>query len=135
MTRRPEPPFHPPAEEPLRDPELSARLARAVGPVPLDEVHWGALATRIRQGAAARRRPVAWWALLAAWARPGVPIALAAGILAAMVVARESAAQSPTAEALLLATTAADTVALDALAPRLSEDSLFSAILVGEEPR
>ena len=136
MTRRPEHPSHPSAEEPLRDPELSARLARVAGPVPYGEVHWDLLAARVRRAAAARRRPVSWWTLLAAWARPGVPIALAAGILAAVVVAQhEGAAQVRPAEALLLATTATDSVALEALTPRLSADSLYSAILGGEELR
>ena len=79
-----------------RDPELARALREAGGDVPFDEVHWDALHARIVDGArlalarrrAATRRAPTWIELAASWARPAIPLALAASIALMVVLGR-----------------------------------------------
>lgn len=72
--------------------ELAAQLKRAVGEPPYDAVDWEALARRIHIGALGRRTPAErrrWWDHAAAWTRAVIPLAVAAGIAAVVLIARD----------------------------------------------
>jgi hypothetical protein len=81
--------------EPRRDAALGALLRAQVGEVPRD-VEWDSLASRISARIAAHVS-APWWAYASRWERRVVPIALAAGLAAAVALARlEAPATSPT---------------------------------------
>lgn len=73
-----------PTDEPRRDPRLSALLRSLMGPIPMGEVNWDALAGRV--GAAIRARQTPWWSYVERWQRRTIPLALAAGLLGATVL-------------------------------------------------
>lgn len=71
--------------EPARDRELGALLHEVVGVAPAHAVDWPALAARIsaRVGVQA---VAPWWSYAAQWERRMIPLALAAGIAAAVAL-------------------------------------------------
>jgi hypothetical protein len=71
-------------DEPRLDPRLSALLRDLMGPIPMGDVHWDALAGRV--GAAIRARQTPWWGYVERWQRRAVSLALAAGLLGATVL-------------------------------------------------
>lgn len=73
-----------PHDEPRRDPRLSALLRDLMGPIPMGDVNWDALGSRI--GAAIRARQTPWWGYVERWQRRAVPLAFAAGLLGATVL-------------------------------------------------
>ena len=73
-----------PADEPRRDPRLSSVLRDLLGPVPMSDVNWDALAGRV--GALIRARQTPWWGYVERWQRRAVPLAFAAGLLGATVL-------------------------------------------------
>ena len=74
-----------PFSEPRRDARLGVLLRNLLGDIPLGEVTWDALAGRV--GAAIRTRQAApWWTYLERWQRRAIPLALAAGLLGAVVL-------------------------------------------------
>lgn len=81
-----------------REPEIAAALERATGRPPFDEVDWTRLHARIaRDGAASlarRREAPTWWNIAASWARPAIPLALAAGIALVLLVRTQQDAQA-----------------------------------------
>lgn len=73
-----------PPDEPRRDPRLSALLRDLMGPIPMGDVNWDALASRV--GAAIRARQLPWWSYVERWQRRTIPLAAAAGLLGATVL-------------------------------------------------
>jgi hypothetical protein len=71
-------------DEPRRDPRLSALLRDLMGPIPMGDVDWDALAGRV--GAVIRARQTPWWSYVESWQRRAVPLALAAGLLSATLL-------------------------------------------------
>lgn len=73
-----------------REPEIAAALERATGMPPFDDVDWAQLHARITRDASATlarlRESPTWWSFAAAWARPAIPLALAAGIALVLLV-------------------------------------------------
>jgi hypothetical protein len=71
--------------EPKRDERLGALLRDLLGEIPFGEVHWDALAGRI--GAVIRASPTApWWSYVERWQRRAIPLAVAAGLVGALVL-------------------------------------------------
>ena len=66
-----------PHDEPRRDPRFSALLRDLMGPIPMRDVSWDALAGRV--GAAIRARQTPWWGYVERWQRRAIPLAVAAG--------------------------------------------------------
>ena len=75
-----------PHDEPRRDARFGALLRDLMGPIPMGEVNWDALAGRV--GAAIRARQTPWWGYVERWQRRTVPLALAAALLGATVLVR-----------------------------------------------
>jgi hypothetical protein len=73
-----------PPDEPRRDPRLSALLRDLMGPVPVGDVDWDALAGRV--GAAIRARQTPWWTYVQRWQRRALPLSLAAGAFGASIL-------------------------------------------------
>ena len=73
-----------PPDEPRRDPRLATLLRDLMGPIPMGEVNWDALAGRV--GAAIRARQTPWWGYVERWQRRTIPLAAAAGLLGATVL-------------------------------------------------
>jgi len=73
-----------PTDEPRRDPRLSALLRGLMGPIPMNDVNWDALASRV--GAAIRARHTPWWGYVEHWQRRAIPLAAAAGLLSATLL-------------------------------------------------
>lgn len=73
-----------PTDEPRRDPRLGSRLRELVGDIPMNDVKWDSLASRI--GAAIRARQNPWWSYIERWQRRALPLAFAAGMLGASVL-------------------------------------------------
>ncbi len=71
--------------EPAHDPALGALLRDVVGETPQAAVDWKALATRIGEQVG-RQAAAPWWAYAAQWERRAIPLALAAGMLAAVAL-------------------------------------------------
>lgn len=72
--------------------ELASQLRRAMGKPPYDAVDWEALARRIHIAALGRRAAAVqhrWWDHAAAWTRAVIPLAVAAGIAAVVLMARD----------------------------------------------
>ena len=82
--------------EPARDVRLGNLLRDHVGATPGDDVNWDALASRISSGI---RGQSEWWSYAARWDRRAIPIALAAGIVGAMLLFNTHAASASTAVA------------------------------------
>jgi hypothetical protein len=66
----------------------------------IPDIDWAALHARIMAAAASRLERMrgaydAWWTYAAAWARPGLPIGLAAGILIVLGVASLPTSTTP----------------------------------------
>lgn len=76
-------PFAP--DDPPRDEELAALLRRTLGDVPAGTVDWDALAARITR-ALPQRTSIAWWSYTERWSRRIIPIALAAGLVGAVML-------------------------------------------------
>ena len=68
--------------EPAPDPQLGALLRDVVGESPSHDVNWTALAARIISRAGAQSS-APWWSYAAQWERRMIPLALAAGVVAA----------------------------------------------------
>jgi negative regulator of sigma E activity len=68
--------------EPAQDPDLGALLRDVIGDTPNGAVNWTTLAARIcdRIG---RQAAAPWWSYATQWERRVIPLALAAGIVAA----------------------------------------------------
>lgn len=80
------------------EPELAARLERAAGRPPYDEVDWEALARRIHDAALGRRVVTAqrrWWEHAALWTRAAIPLAVAAAIAAVALIALDRSTTEP----------------------------------------
>jgi hypothetical protein len=75
-----------PRDEPRREPRLSALLRDLMGPIPMQDVNWDALAGRV--GAAIRARQTPWWGYVERWQRRAIPLAMAAGLFGATVLVR-----------------------------------------------
>ena len=73
-----------PHDEPRRDARFSTLLRDLMGPIPMGEVNWDALAGRV--GAAIRARQTPWWGYVERWQLRTLPLALAAGLLGATVL-------------------------------------------------
>src|SRR4051812_1115887 len=73
-----------PPDEPRRDPRFGGLLRELVGDVPMNQVKWDSLASRI--GAAIRARQTPWWSYVERWQRRALPLALAAGVFGASVL-------------------------------------------------
>jgi hypothetical protein len=73
----------PPHDEPRRDPRFSALLRDLMGPIPMGDVKWDALSSRV--SAAIRARQTPWWGYVERWQR-AASLALAAGLLGATVL-------------------------------------------------
>jgi hypothetical protein len=76
--------------DPTRDPALESVL-RDLGPEPpMEAVDWdrlaGAISARARERLAVRDRKVVWWQPMAAWARPAIPLGLAAALALFLVL-------------------------------------------------
>jgi len=71
-------------DEPRRDRRFGALLRELVGEVPMNQVNWDSLASRV--GAAIRARQTPWWSYVERWQRRALPLALAAGALGASVL-------------------------------------------------
>ena len=118
--------------DPARDPLLESAL-RDLGPEPpMEAVDWGGLertvAARARERYAARIRRAPWWQPMAAWARPAIPLGLAAGFALFVVVLRSPADTAEAAEPLLLADQLAQSVY------RGDSATLLQTALAGEDP-
>ena len=75
----------PAGPEPVRDERLGALLRDTVGEPPMADVDWTALAGRI--GAAVRMpRATPWWGHVERWQRRALPLAIAAGLVGALVL-------------------------------------------------
>lgn len=110
-------PAHDPLDDPARDPALASAL-RDLGPEPpMEAVDWDrlerAVAARARRQFGSRRPGAAWWQPVAAWARPAIPLALAAGIALLLAVLRLSPGTAEPTELLLLGDEVAVSVYLD----------------------
>ena len=68
--------------EPASDPELGGLLRDVIGDTPSHAVDWTALAARITSRVGAQAT-APWWSYAAQWERRMIPLALAAGIVAA----------------------------------------------------
>ena len=68
--------------EPAPDPALGALLRDVVGDAPSHAVDWTALAARIASRVGAQAT-TPWWSYAAQWERRMIPLALAAGVVAA----------------------------------------------------
>jgi hypothetical protein len=87
--------------DPARDPALASAL-RELGPEPsMDRVDWDRLERRISDRAREGLRRIPWWQPMAAWARPAIPLGLAAGIALFVVLLRSPAEDAGAAEPLL----------------------------------
>ena len=73
-----------PPDEPRRDPRLGTLLRDLMGPIPMGDVDWDALAGRV--GAAIRARQTPWWSYVQRWQRRALPLALAAGVFGASIL-------------------------------------------------
>ncbi len=71
------------------DPQLAALLHDVVGDAPVHAVDWPALAARIASRASAQ---APWWSYAAKWERRMIPLALAAGVVAAITLWSTTAA-------------------------------------------
>ncbi|HKY59925.1 MAG TPA: hypothetical protein VJP59_02840 [Gemmatimonadota bacterium] len=111
--------------DPTRDPVLASALRELAPEPPMDEVDWDRLERRI---SARAREAVAWWQPIAAWARPAIPLGLAAGIALFVVVLRSPADTAESAEPLLLGDELAQSVYQGDSA------TLLQAALSGEDP-
>jgi hypothetical protein len=108
--------------DPARDAVLASAL-RDMGPEPpMDAVDWDrleravaarAVAARAGQRFAALGPGVPWWQPVAAWARPAIPLGLAAGVALLLAVLRVPVGTAEPAEPLLLGDEVAESVYLD----------------------
>ena len=89
--------------DPARDPALASALMELGPEPPMNEVDWHRLERRISDGARERLRRTPWWQPMAAWARPAIPLGLAAGIALFVVLIRSPAEDAAAAEPLLAA--------------------------------
>ncbi len=100
--------------DPARDPALASALEHLGLEPPMDEVDWERLERRISARArarfAARIRKAPWWQPMAAWAKPAIPLGLAAGIALFVVVLRSPADDAEAAEPLLFGDALAQSV-------------------------
>jgi hypothetical protein len=100
--------------DPARDSVLAAALADLDPEPPTDAVDWDRLertvALRAREHLAGRSPGAAWWELVAAWARPAIPLGVAAGIVLFLVVLRLPARPAEPPEPLLLGDEVAESV-------------------------
>ena len=71
-------------DEPRRDSRLGTLLRELMGDIPMNDVNWDSLASRI--GAAIRARQTPWWSYMERWQRRALPLALAAATLGASVL-------------------------------------------------
>ena len=139
-------------DELKRDPKLGAQLRRHTAAPPSQEVDFDALQAKIMARARARQdasgntpaplpvldiapqvaRPsLPWWELTASWARAAIPLAAAASLLLAVLVAREG-------RSLQLAASRSAQQSADSSAPMASvattgesADELLSTLLPG----
>ncbi len=81
--------------EPARDPALGALLRDVVGDAPGHAVDWTALAARIASRVGAQAT-VPWWSYAAQWERRMIPLALAAGVVAAAALWNTTATTATT---------------------------------------
>jgi hypothetical protein len=91
--------------DPARDPVLASALRDLGHEPPMEAVDWDRLersvSARARERFAARILRAPWWQPMAAWARPAIPLGLAAGIALFVVVLRSPAEDAGAAEPLL----------------------------------
>ena len=81
--------------EPAPDPALGALLRDVVGDPPAHAVDWTALATRIASRVGAQAT-TPWWIYAAQWERRMIPLALAAGVVAAAALWNTTATTATT---------------------------------------
>jgi hypothetical protein len=100
--------------DPARDPVLASALRDLGHEPPMVAVDWDRLersvSARARERFAARILRAPWWQPMAAWARPAIPLGLAAGIALFVVVLRSPAETAEAAEPLLFADQLAQSV-------------------------
>ena len=82
--------------EPARDTELGTLLRDVVGDSPDHSVDWTSLASRITSRVGAQAS-APWWSYAAQWERRMIPLALAAGVVAAAALWSTTAPASTTA--------------------------------------
>lgn len=76
--------------EPPHDERLGALMRDVVGETPHGAVRWSALAERIRERVAAQMA-TPWWSYATRWERGAIPMALVAGLMAAVALFMTSA--------------------------------------------
>lgn len=79
--------------EPAHDRHLGALLRDVAGETPHAAVHWSALAERITSRVAAQMA-APWWSYATRWERRVIPLALAAGLSAAIALWSTAASAS-----------------------------------------
>src|SRR5687768_11513736 len=76
--------------DPTPDPVLESALRDLSPEPPMEAVDWdrlaGTIATRARERFRVRDRKAVWWQPMAAWARPAIPLGLAAAIALFLVL-------------------------------------------------
>lgn len=102
--------------EPAHDRQLGHLLSSEVGVVPMHDVDWSALASRI-SARVSSQMPRPWWNYATHWERRMLPLALAAGLAGAFTLWNTSPAeaqQSPTTASAVSTAVASGTPAEDA---------------------
>ena len=120
--------------EPAPDPELGAMLRDVVGESPSHAVDWTTLAARIaaRVGAQAS---LPWWSYAAQWERRMIPLALAAGVVAAAALWTTTAtAATPLASASSFTTEVASGAPADDAASQFARTITSTVDLAGGVP-
>ena len=121
--------------EPAHDAQLGRALAEHVGAVPMGDVDWSALASRI-SASVAGQVPTAWWDYATRWERRMLPLAIAAGLAGAFTLWSTSpaAAQSQVTSASAVATAVAsgtpaeDAASMFAHAVTLAGETIYGAV-------
>ena len=120
--------------EPAPDPALGALLRDVVGESPSHAVDWTSLANRIGRRAG-EQATLPWWTYAAQWERRMIPLALAAGVVAAAALWSTTATTvTPLASASSLTTEVASGVPADDAASQFARSMTNAADIAGGVP-